>query len=161
LPISSYRENKEKSKDSRGRGGHEEKMSKPVDQQLGNEEQKILKRIPLEIGLLSLLVAVFSLFVYDWTIGILIFAGGILAAINFIWLKQALTGYLTSGKKKALRSAFIVYALRLLLILAIFFIIILFFSTKVIAFAVGFSTLILVFLVEAIIGLSKLKTWNN
>ena len=128
---------------------------------LGAEEEKILRRIPLEIVLLSLVVALISQVFYDWVIGILIFAGGIVVAINFIWLRQALTRYLTSGKKKALRSAFAVYALRLLLILAIFFIIILFFSTKIIAFAVGFSTLIIVFLIEAIRGLSKLKKWNN
>ena len=136
-------------------------MYKPIDQLLGREEERILQRIPLEIVLLSFLIAAASLFFYDWIIGILIFAGGIVAAINFIWLRQALTRFLTSGKQKALRSAFAVYALRLLLILAIFFIIILFFSTKIIAFVVGFSTLILVFLIEAIIGLSKLNKWNN
>jgi hypothetical protein len=136
-------------------------MNKPMDQLLGREEERILKRIPLEIALLSLLVALISLFFYDLITGILIFAGGIVAAINFIWLRQAITHYLTSGKQRALRSALTVYALRLLLILAVFFIIILFFSTKIIAFAVGFSTLILVFLTEAIVGLSKLKKWNN
>ena len=128
---------------------------------LGAEEEKILRRIPLEIVLFSLVVALISQVFYDWVIGILIFAGGIVAAINFIWLRQALTRYLTSGKKKALRSAFAVYALRLLLILAIFFIIILFFSTKIIAFEVGFSTIIIVFLIEDIRGLSKLKKWKK
>ncbi len=132
-----------------------------MDEVLGREEERILQRIPLEIALLSLVTAIVGMFFYDLIIGILILAGGIVAAINFIWLKQALTHYLTSSKQKALRSAFAVYALRLLLILAIFFIIILFFSTKIIAFVVGFSTLILVFLIEAIRGLSKLKKWNN
>ncbi len=136
-------------------------MNKPTNEVLGRAEERILQRIPLEIVLFSLFIAVVSLFFYDLIIGILIFAGGIVAAINFIWLRQALTGYLTSSKQRALRSAFAVYALRLLLILATFFIIILFFSTKIIAFAVGFSTLVLVFLIEAIIGLSKLKKWNN
>lgn len=136
-------------------------MNNAIDRVLGQEEERILRRIPLEIILLSLLVAAASLFFYDWIIGILIFAGGIVAAINFIWLRQAITHYLTSGKKRALRSALVIYILRLLLILALFFIIILFFSTKIIAFVVGFSTLILVFLMEAIIGLSKLKKWNN
>ena len=143
------------------RGRHNRKMNNPTDDVLGKEEERILKRIPLEIVLLSLVVAIVGLFFYDLIIGILILAGGIVAAINFIWLKQALTRYLTSGKQKALRSTFAVYALRLLLILAIFFIIILFFSTKIIAFAVGFSTLVLVFLIEAIRGLAKLKKWNN
>jgi hypothetical protein len=136
-------------------------MNRPIDQVLGKEEERILRRIPLEITFLSLLFSVVSLFFYDWIIGILIFTGGIVAAINIIWLRQALTHYLTSSKQKALKSMFAVYTLRLLLILAIFFIIILFFSTKIIAFAVGFSTLILVFLIEAVVGLSKLKKWNN
>lgn len=136
-------------------------MNKPTDQLSGSEEERILKRIPLEIALLSLLVAFISLFLYDWIIGILVFTGGVVAAVNFIWLRQAVTRYLTSGKQRALRSGFAVYALRLLLILTIFFIIILFFSTKIIAFVVGFSTLVIVFLIEAIIGLSKLKQWNN
>jgi hypothetical protein len=136
-------------------------MNAPNDRVLGTEEEKILRRIPLEITGLSLILAVASLFVYDWIIGVLVFAGGIVAAINFVWLKQALSRYLTAGKQRALRSGIAIYGLRLLLILAIFFIIILFFSTKIIAFVVGFSTLILVFLIEAIAGLSKLKKWNN
>ena len=136
-------------------------MTQPSTHILGKEEEQILRRIPLEIALFALLIAVAGLLIYDWITGILIFAGGIVAAINFIWLRQAITHYLASGKQKALRSALAIYALRLLLILATFFIIILFFSTKIIAFVVGFSTLILVFLIEAIRGLSKLKQWNN
>jgi len=159
LPILSSPRNYDRTKGARGR--RQKKMSKSIDHGLGREEENILRRIPLEIVLLSLFMAVIGLFVYGWIIGILVISGGIVAAINFIWLRQALTRYLTSGKQRALRSAFAVYALRLLLILAIFFIIILFFSTKIIAFAVGFSTLIFVFLIEAIIGLSKLKKWNN
>ena len=107
-----------------------------MDEVLGREEERILQRIPLEITLISLVIAIVGLFFFDWIIGILILSGGIVAAINFIWLRQALTRYLTSGKQKALKSAFAVYALRLLLILAIFFIIILFFSTKIIDFVV-------------------------
>ena len=128
---------------------------------LGKEEEIILRRIPLEIALLSLVIAVISLFFYELTIGILILAGGIVAAVNFIWLRQALTRYLTSGKQKAMRSAFAVYALRLLLILAIFFIIIVFFSKKILAFVVGFSMIIPVFLIEAAGALAKLKQWKN
>jgi hypothetical protein len=143
------------------RGRHVRTMNRSLNLRLGEEEERILRRIPLEIIFFSLFVAVISQLFYDWIIGILIFAGGIVAAINFIWLRQAITHYLSSGKQKALRSALAVYVLRLLLILAIFFIIILFFSTKIIAFVVGFSTLVLVFLIEAIRGLSKLKKWNS
>lgn len=92
---------------------------------------------------------------------LLVFAGGILAAINFIWMKQAISRFLYTGKKKAMRSGIAVYGLGLLLILGIFFIIILFFSEKILAFAAGFSALIVVFLGEAVAGLSKLKQWKN
>jgi hypothetical protein len=136
-------------------------MNEPNLRLLGKEEEKILRRIPSEIFSLALILALGSLFFYDWTIGLLILAGGILAAGNFVWMKQALTRLLVSGKHKALRSGIALYALRLLLILAIFFIIILFFSTKIIAFAAGFSTIILVFLVEAIRGLFRLKKWTH
>ncbi|MBA7698591.1 hypothetical protein ES703_107269 [subsurface metagenome] len=53
------------------------------------------------------------------------------------------------------------YVLRIVLILGIFFIIIFFFSEKIIAFAVGFSTMLPVFLVEAALALSKMKQWKN
>jgi hypothetical protein len=43
------------------------------------------------------------------------------------------------------------------LILGIFFIIISFFSERIIAFAVGFSAFILVFLAEAVLALKKMK----
>jgi len=127
---------------------------------LGEEEEKILRRIPFEIIALALILALGSLLFYNWMTGLLIFAGGILAAVNFVWMKQALTRFLASGKRKALISGVALYALRLLLILAVFFIIIFFFSAKIIAFAAGFSAIILVFLIEAIIGLSRLKKWT-
>ena len=60
-------------------------MNKPLAEVLGKEEEIILRRIPLEIALLSLVIAVISLFFYELTIGILILAGGIVAAVNFIW----------------------------------------------------------------------------
>ena len=64
-------------------------------------------------------------------------------------------------KKKALRSALALYGIRLVLILAIFFIIIFFFSKNIIAFVAGFSTMVPVFLVEAIAGLSRMKQWKS
>jgi len=135
-------------------------MKVPNLQILGEEEEKILRRIPFEIIALALILALGSLLFYNWMTGLLILAGGILAAVNFVWMKQALTRFLASSKRKALISGVALYALRLLLILAVFFIIIFFFSEKIIAFAAGFSAIILVFLIEAIIGLSRLKKWT-
>ncbi len=126
-----------------------------------SEEEKILRRIPFEILVLSFVIALVSLFFFNPLIAIFIFAGGILSTLSFIWLKQALTKFLLSGKKKALRSALALYGIRLVLILAIFFIIIFFFSKNIVAFVAGFSTMVPVFLVEAVAGLSRMKQWKN
>jgi len=136
-------------------------MADPEKENLAGEEERILKRIPLEIILLSLVLAIGAWIVFDGVSALLFFAGGILAAINFIWMKQAISRFLYTGKKKAMRFGIAVYGLRLLLILGIFFIIILFFSEKILAFAAGFSTLVVVFMCEAVTGLSKLKQWKN
>ncbi len=122
-----------------------------------SEEEKILRRIPFEILILASIIALASLFFFNPLIALFIFAGGVLSTLSFIWLKQALTKFLLSGKKKALRSALALYGIRLVLILAIFFIIIFFFSKNIIAFVAGFSTMVPVFLAEAVVGLSKMK----
>ncbi len=126
-----------------------------------SEEEKILRRIPFEILVLSFVLALVSLFFFNPLIAIFIFAGGVLSTLSFIWLKQALTKFLLSGKKKALRSALALYGIRLVLILAIFFIIIVFFSKNIIAFVAGFSTMVPVFLVEAIVALTRIKKWKS
>lgn len=136
-------------------------MPDPEKESLAEEEERILRRIPQEILLLSCILAIGTWIVFDGMSALLVFAGGILAAINFIWMKQAISRFLYTGKKKAMRSGIAVYGLGLLLILGIFFIIILFFSEKILAFAAGFSALIVVFLGEAVAGLSKLKQWKN
>ncbi len=136
-------------------------MTNPDRTDLAAEEEHILKRIPLEIMLLSFGLALAAWVLFDELSAALAFAGGITAAINFIWIKQAISRFLLSGKQKALSSGMAVYGIGLLLILGIFFIIILFFSEKILAFAAGFSTLVVVFLAEAIVGLSKLKQWKN
>lgn len=136
-------------------------MPNTETESLSGEEERILKRIPQEILLLSFVLAIGTWIIFGGVNALLFFAGGSLAAINFIWMKQAISRFLYAGKKKAVRSGITVYGLRLLLILGIFSIIILFFSEKILAFAAGFSTLIVVFLGEAVAGLSKLKQWKN
>ena len=125
------------------------------------EEEKILRRIPVEILLLSLVMALGAIFLFNPLVALFIFAGGVLSALSFIWLKQALTKFLLSGKKKALRSALALYGIRLVLIIAIFFIIIFFFSRNIIAFVAGFSAIVPVLLAEAVVALSRMKQWKS
>ena len=139
----------------------EDSPSQEKEQSPFSEEEKILRRIPFEILVLSFVIALVSLFFFNPLIAIFIFAGGVLSTLSFIWLKQALTKFLLSGKKKALRSALALYGIRLVLILAIFFIIIFFFSRNIIAFVAGFSTMVPVFLAEAVVGLSRMKQWKS
>jgi hypothetical protein len=124
-------------------------------------EEKILRRIPAEILLLSFLAALLALIFLDVLIALFIFAGGVLSALSFLWLKASMTRFLIPDKKRAVRSVIALFWLRLLLLLAVFFIIIIFFSEKVIAVAVGFSMIIPVCLAEGILGLAKMKKWKS
>jgi len=99
--------------------------------------------------------------VFDAVTALFAILGGMLAATGFVWLKQSATRFLSPDKSYALRSSLFLYGLRLVLILAIFFIIILSFSQRIYAFMAGFSTMILVFLIEAIVALSGMKTWKS
>jgi hypothetical protein len=124
-------------------------------------EEKLLRRIPKEIILLSFVFAIISAFIFSIETAPFVLAGGILSALGFYWLKQSVTEFLLKNKKKTLKSTILLYCLRLILILIVFFIIILFFSTKIIAFVAGFSTMIIVFLVEAVSAISKIKEWKT
>lgn len=124
-------------------------------------EERILQRIPWEILVLSFLIALICLILFEPFTALFVLAGGVLATLSFIWLRTSLSKFLIPEKKKALKSGLALYGLRLLLLLVCFFIIIIFFSEKIIAFAVGFSTIILVLMVEAFIGLIELKKWKS
>ena len=126
-----------------------------------SEEEKILRRIPVEILVLSFVIALTSIFLLNPLTALFILAGGAFSALSFIWLRQSLTKFLLFGKKKALRSALTFYGIRLLLIIAIFSIIIFFFSRNIIAFVAGFSAIVPVFLAEAVVGLSRMKKWKS
>lgn len=124
-------------------------------------DEKILQRIPWEILLLSLILALGSLVFFDPLTAVFVLAGGLVAAGGFIWLKQSVHKFLMSGKRSAVHSAVLFYLLRFILIIAVFSIIILFFSNRIFGFVAGFSTLIVVFLIEAAAALSKLKQWKS
>ncbi len=124
-------------------------------------EERILKRIPFEILGIAVILSVPVLFFFNISSALLFIAGGVLSALSFIWLKQAVSRFLLKDKRKALSSAVFIYILRLILIIAVFSIIIFFFSKMILAFVAGFSTLILVFFIEAAGALIKLKQWKN
>ena len=126
-----------------------------------NFEEKILRRIPKEILVISLILSIGALIAFDLISAVLLFLGGVMAAVSFIWLKNSVSKLLSFEKKKAVKSAVLFYGLRLILIIAVIFIIILFFQNKVLAFAAGFSTIIVVFLIEGVAAVSKMMQWKN
>ena len=124
-------------------------------------EEKILRRIPLEILGLALLGFIFAWILKDAGSGLFVLLGGCLAALGFISLKHSISRLLGPDKKRAMRSAVLLYGVRLVLIIAVFSIIILFFPGRIYAFIFGFSAIILVFLVEAVVALSRMKSWKS
>lgn len=124
-------------------------------------EERILKRIPWEVLAISFLLAASAFLIFDIHTGLFVLGGGLLSALNFVWLRQSLTKALLHEKKQALKASGFVFILRIILILATFFIIIFFFSQKITAFVVGFSSIIVALLIEAVTAMSRLKTWKN
>jgi hypothetical protein len=130
-------------------------------EQPGALEEHILRRIPVEIVALGTVLAVAAAFLLDPLTGLFLFAGGLFSALGFAWLKQSLTRFLSGEKKGALRSGIILYALRLVLICAVFSLIILVYPKKIIAFVAGFSAVVPVTLAEGIRGLLLMRTWKD
>lgn len=124
-------------------------------------EEQVLRRVPLTILVASAVLAVVVGMLFDLKAGLLFFAGGAHAAISFDWLKRSLSRLLNREMKGALRSGIILYVLRLALICGAFFLIILLFPGRVLAFVAGFSVLIPVALIESIRALILMKTWKN
>jgi len=124
-------------------------------------EEKIIRRIPIEIIILAAILGIPASFIFGMLSGLFFFAGGALAALSFLWLKRTLTRVLLREKAKAVRSGILFYVFRLILILGIFFIIIFAYPDKLLAFAAGFSTVIPVFLGETAVALARMKQWKN
>jgi hypothetical protein len=127
----------------------------------GALEERILRRVPVEIVALAAVLAFAAALLFDPLTGLFFFVGGAFSALGFVWLKQSLTRFLSREKAGALRAGIVLYALRLVLICAVFFLIILVYPKKIIAFVAGFSTVILVSLVEGIRGLLHIKAWKG
>ena len=124
-------------------------------------EEKILRRIPLEILAVAAAGGGGSALLLRPETGLFVFAGGALSALGFFWLKTSLTRFLEKRKGAALTSGLLLYLARLLLICLAFLIIILLFPRNILAFAAGFSAVVVVFFGEAIGALRHLKQWKS
>ncbi len=124
-------------------------------------EERILRRIPLEILAFALVLALGSLFFFSPRTALFIFAGGAFSAVSFLWLKQTITRFLGRSRRKAVKSGLLAYLLRLVLIIGVFSIIILKFPGMILAFAAGFSCVVGVFFIEAVRAIAQMKQWKN
>ncbi|MFO7866469.1 MAG: ATP synthase subunit I [Candidatus Aminicenantes bacterium] len=120
-------------------------------------DERILRRIPVEIAIVALAAAVGVFFIFGFSAALLVLAGGGTAGIGFIWMRASVDRFLDQSKPRAMKAAVFLYGLRLLLIILIFSIIILFFSQEVLAFAAGFSSIVVVILFEAASALTRHK----
>jgi hypothetical protein len=124
-------------------------------------EERILRRIPLEILAAGAAAGLIALPFFGVTTALLVLTGGALASLGFLWMKVSLTRFLQRDKKAALRSGVLTYLARFVLILAVFSFIIYLFPGKILAFVAGFSVLVPVFLVEGVFALLRVKTWKS
>jgi hypothetical protein len=124
-------------------------------------EENILRRIPFEIIILAAIFGLLAIFLFDLLTGFFVLVGGALASLSFLWLKKSLTRVLLRETGRAVRSGVLVYAVRLILIIGIFLIIIFAYPKKLLAFAAGFSTVIPVFLGETVVALARLRQWKS
>jgi hypothetical protein len=127
----------------------------------GGTDERYLRRVPYEIAGLAALLAVPAGLLVDPATGAFFLAGGLFSALGFLWLKQSLTRLLVRGRKGARRSGVLLYALRLVLICAVFSLIILFYPKKILAFVAGFSAIVPVTLIEAVRALLGAKKWKD
>jgi hypothetical protein len=124
-------------------------------------EERVLRRIPLEIAAIALVLAAGSLLIFAPLTGLFILAGGLFSALSFIWLQRSIGRLLSPDRRRAVRSGLAFYLLRLILLLAVFSFIILLFPRMILAFVAGFSSLVLAVLAESGIAVSQMKKWKG
>lgn len=123
-------------------------------------EEASLRRIPYEILGLSAAVAIVLVLLFNPATGLLFFGGGALSALSFVWMKSSLAKILNRKKAEAVRSGLVLYALRFVLILGVFSLIILLYPKRILAFAAGFSMMLPVFIAEAVRAFAAMKQWK-
>ncbi len=125
------------------------------------DETAVLKRVPLEILACAVVFSLAGLALWGPMQTLFILLGGGGAAASFLGLRRSLEDILSRDRRGALRRGVLLYGLRIVLILAVFSLIILFYSKMVLPFAVGFSALVAVFLFEAVRALYRLRQWKR
>ncbi|MBN2198544.1 MAG: ATP synthase subunit I [Candidatus Aminicenantes bacterium] len=125
-----------------------------------DSETAVLRRIPLEILTCGAVFGLAGLVFWGPLQALFILLGGGAAAASFLGLRRSLEDILARDRKRALRRGVLLYALRILLILAVFSLIILFYPKMVLPFALGFSAIVAVFLYEAVRSLARLRQWK-
>ncbi len=134
--------------------------AKIADPAVRSFEETALRRIPLEIIAFTAVVASVLALIIDPATGLFFLAGGALAALSFLWMKSTLSKILNRKKAEAIRSGLLFYALRFVLILGIFLLIILAYPNRILAFAAGFSMVIPAFIIEAVKAFALMKQWK-
>lgn len=132
---------------------------KPKSPALPELDARILARIPWEIVIVTVILAFPTALLFDLAAGLLCLAGGITAAAWFLWVKKAVGRFLSADRQPV--SFWLgLHLLRLGLIGLVFLFIIYIFSRRALAFLTGFSALVLVFLGEVVLALSRMKSWK-
>jgi len=124
-------------------------------------EEAAVRRIPLEIIVLSAVGTAAIWLIFSPSSSIFFFAGGLLSTLSFLWMKRTLAGILNRKKAAAVRSGLIYYALRFVLIFGVFLLIILAYPDRILAFAAGFSMAVPAFVVESAKAFALMKTWKD
>lgn len=122
-------------------------------------ENRILRRLPLEILIVAALMTLIIGIIFDPLSALLCLAGGVISCLSFLWLKKSISLYLTSGHDRRLGRLIGFQLLRLGLIALIFLTIIYFFSRRALAFMAGLAALFLTIAGEMIFSLRK-KGWK-
>ncbi len=123
-------------------------------------ETAVLRRIPLEILACAAVFSLAGLVLWGPLQALFILLGGGAAAASFLGLRRSMEDILAGDKKRARRRGVLLYGLRILLILIVFSLIILFYSKMVLPFAIGFSAIVAIFLMEAVRALTRLRQWK-
>jgi len=120
-----------------------------------------VRRIPRVTIILGLVAGVMTALLFEAVTGALVLAGAALATVSFISIKSFVDNYLQAGRVGLWRRALVFYSLRLLLICLIFLTIILFFRSRVLALAGGFSLVVVAIMAEAVRILARAKQWKD
>lgn len=124
-------------------------------------EEAVLRRVPIEILAGAALAGLAAALIFSALDGVFVLAGGVVAALGFLGMRQALGRVLARDRRRALASGLRFVGLRFVLILLILSSIILTQPKKLAAFAAGFSIVVPVFLAEALRALSRSRSWKS